>query len=119
MAFRPESTGPYGVTAQDGSITNVLPISSDIARQPKLVSDSTVLRVSTALQASLHVKDVIHAFANEVRRLVRDTSLRYRHRPRQLIVEDGTGQLHRCSYELSLLGDTLGELAFTRAERFQ
>jgi len=80
------------------------------------VSDSTVLRVSTALQASLHVKDVVHAFANEIRRIVRDVSLRYRNRPRQILIEDGNNQLHRCSYELNLLGDSLGEVVFTRAQ---
>jgi diguanylate cyclase (GGDEF)-like protein len=80
------------------------------------VSDSTVLRVSTALQASLHVKDVVHAFANEIRRIVRDVSLRYRNRPRQILIEDGINQLHRCSYDLNLLGDSLGEVVFTRAQ---
>lgn len=118
MSSRPEitiaATSP-GPESAPSTVTSILPISTDKTRHQKLVSDSTVLRVSTALQASLHVKDVIHAFSNEVRRIVRDVSLRYRNRARNLMVEDGTNQLHRCSYELQLLGDSLGEIAFTRS----
>ncbi|MGR9091539.1 MAG: GGDEF domain-containing protein [Gammaproteobacteria bacterium] len=118
MSSRPEIT--LAVTGSDSeplpsTVTSILPIIADKIRHQKLVSDSTVLRVSTALQASLHVKDVVHAFANEVRRMVRDVSLRYRNRSRNLVVEDGTSQVHRCSYELQLLGDSLGEIAFTRS----
>jgi len=97
------------------AVTSILPISTDNTRHQRLVSDATVLRVSTALQASLHVKDVIHAFANETRRMVRDVSLRYRNRGRNILVEDGNNQLHHCSYELTLLGESLGELVFSRA----
>ena len=46
----------------------------------KLLSDSTLLRISNALQSSLFVKDVFHAFSSEARRLVRRTALRYRNR---------------------------------------
>ena len=62
----------------------------------------------------MHVKDIVHAFANEIRRVVRDVSVRYRNQPCQILIEDGTNQLHRCSYELTLLGDSLGEVTFTR-----
>ena len=117
MSSRPDITiaAPSGGTS---SVTSILPITSDMSRHRKLVSDSTILRVSTALQASLHVKDVVHAFANETRRMVRDLSLRYRNRSRNLVVEDGGNQLHRCSYELTLLGDSLGEIVFTRSYPF-
>jgi diguanylate cyclase (GGDEF)-like protein len=118
MSSRPEITIAATSPAPDhlsSTVTSILPITTDKTRHRKLVSDSTVLRMSTALQASLHAKDVIHAFANEVRRLVRDVSLRYRNRTRNLVVEDGTNQVHRCSYDLQLLGDSLGEIAFTRS----
>lgn len=96
------------------AVTQLLPIAGGKSPQQKLISDSTVLRVSTALQASLHVKDVVHAFANEIRRIVWDVSVRYRNRPREILIEDGANQLHRCSYELTLLDESLGELVFTR-----
>lgn len=109
------SASIHAINGPRSSVTNLLPITGENVLDQKLVSDSTVLRVSTALQASLHVKDVVHAFASETRRIVRDVSLRYRNRNRNILIEDGNNQLHRCSYELSLLGDSLGEIAFTRA----
>ena len=98
--------------------TGRLPIMNATAEQQQLVSDAIILRISTALQASLHVKDVVHAFSSEVRRIVRGLSVRYRNRARQIMIEDGDKQLHRCSYELNLLGDSLGEITFTRMQPF-
>ena len=97
------------------AVAQLLPIVGGKSPQQKLVSDSTILRVSTALQASLHVKDVVHAFANEVRRIVRDVSVRYRNRPREILIEDGSNQLNQCRYGLTLLEESLGEVVFTRA----
>lgn len=97
------------------SVARVLPFTNRNAQQ-QLVSDSIVLRISTALQASLHVKDVIHAFASEIRRLVRDVDLCYRNEQRKILIEDGTAQRHRCSYELNLLDNSLGEIIFTREQ---
>jgi hypothetical protein len=103
MSTRPDRSIESPVTGEVSSdIARVLPIVSGKASQQKLVSDSTVLRVSTALQMSLHVKDVIHAFASGTRRIVRDVSVRYRNRPRQILIEDGNSQIHGCSYELTL-----------------
>lgn len=117
MSIRPDNTLEFPSQHDPSpSVARVLPIASGQAKQQKLVSDATVLRISTALQASLHVKDVVHAFANEIRRIVRDVNLRYRNRPRQILIEDGTNQIHRCSYELNLLGDSIGEVVFTRAQ---
>lgn len=116
MSSRADRTLEFPVRAgASPSVARVLPITSAKEQQRKLVSDSTVLRISTALQASLHVKDVVHAFANEIRRIVRDVSVRYRNRQRQILIEDGAAQLHRCSYELNLLGHSIGEIEFTRA----
>lgn len=58
----------------------------------------------------------MHAFANEIRRIVRDVSVRYRNRPREILIKDGTNQINRCSYGLTLLGESLGELVFTRTK---
>lgn len=84
----------------------------------KLLSDSTVLRISNALQSSLYVKDVVHAFSCEARRLVRRIALRYRHRGEDILVQEGRQQLHRCSYELNLLGKSMGEVCFMRNQPF-
>jgi diguanylate cyclase (GGDEF)-like protein len=84
----------------------------------RLLSDSTVLRISNALQSSLFVKDVIHAFSSEVRRVVRRVSIRYRNRTEKLLFQEGRAQLHRCSYELNLLGKSMGEVGFMRNQPF-
>jgi diguanylate cyclase (GGDEF)-like protein len=87
--------------------------------QPRaLLSDSTVLRISNALQSSLYVKDVVHAFTVEARRIVRRISLRYRNRGEGVAFQEGRLQLHRCTYELNLLGKSLGELTFMRSQPF-
>ena len=84
----------------------------------KLLSDSTVLRISNSLQSSLFVKDVINAFSGEVRRVVRRVALRYRNRNEELEYQAGKPQLHRCSYELNLLGKAIGEVTFMRNQPF-
>ncbi|MFT4563608.1 MAG: diguanylate cyclase (GGDEF)-like protein [Gammaproteobacteria bacterium] len=119
MSMRPNITLDSPIAGAPMQATaNVSPITSGQTQQRKLISDSTVLQVSTALQASLHVKDVVHAFASEIRKIVRVVSVRYRNRDRQIIVEDGTNQPHRSSYELTLLGNSLGEISFTRNQAF-
>lgn len=84
----------------------------------KLLSDTTVLRISNALQSSLFVKDVIHAFASEARRVVRRVALRYRNRADDCLFQEGRQQVHRCSYELNLLGKSMGEVSFMRNQPF-
>ncbi len=84
----------------------------------KMLSDSTLLRISNALQSSLYVKDVIHAFSSEARRLVRRLALRYRNRTDDFLFQEGRQQLHRCSYELNLLGKSMGEVSFMRNQPF-
>ncbi|MEM7467860.1 MAG: GGDEF domain-containing protein [Pseudomonadota bacterium] len=101
---------------------SVLPIASARLNQSrdeeKLLSDATVLRISTALQSSLHTTDIIRSFAAEVRRLLPKVTLRYSNRHHDLVVEDGKRFQHRTSYELNLVGDYLGEIAFYRQRGF-
>ncbi|MFT4581789.1 MAG: diguanylate cyclase (GGDEF)-like protein [Gammaproteobacteria bacterium] len=119
MSIRPNITLDFPIAGTPiPTSARVLPIINGQTKPRKLISDSTVLQVSTALQASLHVKDVVHAFANEIRRIVRVVSVRYRNRDRQIVIEDGQNQLHRSSYELNLLGNSLGEISFTRNQTF-
>ena len=95
-----------------------MPYFAPEAHARKLLSDSTVLRISNSLQSSLFVKDVIHAFSSEARRVVRRVALRYRNRADDLLFQEGRQQLHRCSYELNLLGKSLGEVSFMRNQPF-
>ncbi|MGE3773607.1 MAG: GGDEF domain-containing protein [Gammaproteobacteria bacterium] len=104
-------------TGAIGSLHAITSFEPDTQPRP-LLSDSTVLRISNALQSSLYVKDVIHAFTIEARRIVRRISLRYRNRGEGVAFQEGRLQLHRCTYELNLLGKSLGELTFMRSQPF-
>ncbi|MEQ8661698.1 MAG: GGDEF domain-containing protein [Gammaproteobacteria bacterium] len=91
-----------------------LPFSSETEESRHLVSDSTKLRIATALQSSLHVRDIVRGFAREARRIVRGIVVRYHHSVQRLTVEDGAGEMNRYSYELNLIGKYLGEVTFSR-----
>lgn len=100
----------------------VLPISSPKnglqSTHKPLLSDATILRISTALQSSLQTADIIQAFALEIRRLLPKVSIRYSNKAHDVLVEDGSHFQHRTSYELNLVGDSLGEIAFYRQRAF-
>ncbi|MEX2482370.1 MAG: GGDEF domain-containing protein [Gammaproteobacteria bacterium] len=91
-----------------------LPFSADNQDDRHLVSDATKLRIATALQSSLHVRDIIKGFTREARRIVRGIAVCYQHNGQQLVVEDGTLEPNRYSYELNLIGKYLGEVTFSR-----
>ena len=59
---------------------DLLPFSPDDSGRDQIVSDAVKLRVATALQSSLHVRDVIKGFARETRRLIKGTGVRFRHK---------------------------------------
>mgnify|MGYP001199879549 CR=1 FL=1 len=114
MTIHAEASTETGPISSLHAITSFEP---DAQARP-LLSDSTVLRISNALQSSLYVKDVVHAFTVEARRIVRRISLRYRNRGEGVAFQEGRLQLHRCTYELNLLGKSLGELTFMRSQPF-
>lgn len=89
------------------------------ADSEKLLSDATVLRISTALQSSLHTADIVRAFTQELRRLLPKISVRYCNKIHEILIEDGRHFQHRASYELNLVGDSLGEIAFYREREFK
>ena len=101
---------------------SVLPVTTRrsfaIPPEEKLLSDSTVLRISTALQSSLHTADIIRSFTSEVRRLLPKISVRYSNKHHDLTIEEGAHYQHRTSYELNLVGDYLGEISFYRQHSF-
>lgn len=101
---------------RNGSFVNeILPFTVDQDRGRDIVSDATKLRISTALQSSLYVRDVVRGFAREVRRMVRGVAVRYRHSVQKLSIDDGSRELNSYTYELNLVGRYLGEITFSRA----
>ncbi len=99
---------------RDRFARGLLPFTGDAAESGHKISDSVKLRISTALQTSLHVRDVIKSFACEIRNIVPGVSVRYRHGTSKLAVDDGARGLNRYSYELNLVGKFLGEISFSR-----
>ena len=95
-----------------------LPFAPDEIAARAVVSDSTKLRIATALQSSLHVRDIVKTFAREVRRIVRGVSVRYLHSARRIRFDDGELASNRCSYEVNLVGKYLGEVTFSRGVAF-
>ncbi len=91
-----------------------LPFSLDNKDARHLVSDAVKLRIANALQSSLHVRDIIKGFTVEARRIVRGISVRYRNKNGKLLVEEGSGEFNRYSYELNLVGRYLGDVTFSR-----
>lgn len=102
---------PWPTAGVSGS---VLPFTGDDPFARSIVSDATKLRIANALQASLHVRDVIKGFGREVRRIVRGVAVRYRNGAHKVAIDDGARELHRYSYELNLVGRYLGEVTFSR-----
>lgn len=101
---------------RNGAFVNaILPFTAEQAGGKDIVSDATKLRISNALQSSLHVRDVIRGFAREVRRMVRGVSVRYRNSVQKVAIDDGTRELNTYTYELNLVGRYLGEITFSRA----
>lgn len=95
---------------------DVLPFTGTETPGNDKISDSTKLRIANALQSSLHVRDIVRGFGCEIRRIVRDVSVRYRHRPHKLAIDDGARELNSYAYELNLVGKFLGEVTFSRHE---
>ena len=94
----------------------ILPTPLDDNQNRPLLSDAVKLRIATTLQSSLHVRDVIKGFADEARRVVRGVSVRYRNRSHKVAVESGTSELNRYTYELNLVGRSLGQITFSRGK---
>lgn len=108
--------GPWPVSPRVLPVSNSKTSSRSTSKQ--LLSDATILRISTALQSSLETADIIQAFSLEIRRLLPKISVRYANKNHNVLVEDGPHFQHRTSYELNLVGDSLGEIAFYRQRAF-
>ena len=87
------------------------------SRTPRL-SERSQLRLSQALQSSLHVNEVLGTFAAEARLIVPGFSLRYEHAAEKSTFTQGRTQPHVCTYQLDLHGHDLGAITFTRDQPF-
>jgi diguanylate cyclase (GGDEF)-like protein len=89
------------------------------ARGPKSGSHGLALAITAVLQTTLEVNRLVELFGQEMRQVVDFDSMEYTHAALVVRVQLGeTPQRHACTYRLTLESHTLGEISFTRKQRF-
>lgn len=76
------------------------------------------LRLTTALQTTLDLEQLLRIFSDIVQETVPHQGLTYRNDERRFVLAVGHTGRHHCSYRLNLLGAELGEVAISRNKRF-
>lgn len=71
-----------------------------------------------ALQSTLDIQSLFSIFARHTRSVVVCDGIDYRNRPLGLRFLDGQARLHRCSYQVTLASEVLGEVVFSRHNTF-
>ena len=74
--------------------------------------------ISSALQTTLVFNELITIFANKIHDITRHSSVEYRNEAFDLEFQRGVVSRHSCHYALKLEEESLGELKFTRSQRF-
>ncbi|MBN4078707.1 GGDEF domain-containing protein [Gammaproteobacteria bacterium AH-315-C21] len=79
---------------------------------------AALFRISGALQTSLDIHLVIQAFYDGLIDMFGTSTLEYSHEDSKLKLAHGILGRHRCNYQLTLHGKTLGEVTISRRKRF-
>ncbi|MEM7543241.1 MAG: GGDEF domain-containing protein [Pseudomonadota bacterium] len=95
---------------------NILPFDRHDQGAGRTVSDAVLLRIANILQTSLHLKDVVKGFSQEVAKIIPTVSLRYRHRAQRCDIQCGAAHLHKYSYDINIVGRYIGEVTFSAAQ---
>lgn len=74
--------------------------------------------LSNALQASLDLNEQMKVFFDWVSERIDISSMTYGHRAQDIEILMGEKEKHECEYRLATQTDNLGELLFTRRQRF-
>lgn len=74
--------------------------------------------LSTQLQSSLDIKDILAMFVKTTQRLISYDSLAYKHAGHAVVVDIGTSKKHSVTYNLTYQGEYLGDISFTRESVF-
>jgi diguanylate cyclase (GGDEF)-like protein len=77
------------------------------------------MRITALLQTTLDLNRQIELFASEVHDAVPYDSVTYSHDSLGISVTEGGIGRHSCAYRLTVEGEDLGEICFTRNTRFQ
>lgn len=105
--------------ALHGSLnTDSKPTLAPVVSLARGVDAPDTLRLTTALQTTLDLEQLLRIFSETVQETVSHQGLTYRNDERRFVVAVGHTGRHHCSYRLNLLGTELGEVAMSRNKRF-
>ena len=76
------------------------------------------LKLAGLLQTSLELDNILQYFAESVQESIPFTGLDYANTALNFNFSFGKADRHSCAYRLSIAGDNLGEMKFTRNKRF-
>ena len=76
------------------------------------------LKLAGLLQTSLEMENILQYFAESVQESIPFNGLEYANTPLDFSFNFGKSDRHSCAYRLSIAGDALGEMKFTRNKRF-
>lgn len=103
------------VTTVQSSNTIAFPLS----KHSSTVRDRDLrLRMSSVLQTTLELPQILKLFFDELQLTMPMNSVSFRHEGFSSHIEVGKSATHSCHYNLVTNNDSLGELAFTRSNRF-
>jgi diguanylate cyclase (GGDEF)-like protein len=88
---------------------------SDVGNGPFV---ARALQISTVLQTSLEIEQIVNLFSREVRVTVPHRSLSYRNTERGMELNLGSPAPHSCTYRLVVSKRSAGELTLTRHQPF-
>jgi diguanylate cyclase (GGDEF)-like protein len=105
--------------ALHGSLnTESKPTLAPVVSLARGVEAPDTLRLTTALQTTLDLEQLLRIFSETVQETVPHQGVTYRNDERRFVLAVGHTARHHCSYRLNLLGTELGEVAMSRNKRF-
>lgn len=107
---------------------NIINIEKNISKRSAATAESMPLislshaelrqLLSTQLQSSLEIKDILAMFFKTTQRLISYDSLFYKHAGHAVTAELGANKKHSVTYNLNYQGEYLGDISFTREDVF-
>lgn len=74
--------------------------------------------ISSALQTTLVFSELISIFANKIHDIIHHSSVEYHNEASDIAFKRGVVSRHSCQYAMKLEDESLGEIKFTRSQRF-
>ncbi|MBI3776062.1 MAG: GGDEF domain-containing protein, partial [Gammaproteobacteria bacterium] len=86
--------------------------------EPSRYSSERLLQISSALQTSLELQQLIETFAHEVKVTVPVDGVRFQNLQHDIDIKVGRNATYQCAYHLTVNEQALGEVAFMRKSNF-